>query len=382
MQADFTNVSGLYVHVPFCDGKCFYCGFYSRPYDADLAMRYLKALDAELALYPPFKAATVYFGGGTPSVLTAGQITELCGKIVRVFDPSSIREWTIECNPGSLWRDKLRAMARAGVNRISLGAQAFDNRLLRWLGRRHSVSDIIASVRSARAAGFENLNLDLIACAPGCTAAAWRHALEQAVALEPEHMSVYCLTAEENSRLAESVALGQTTTMDTDCELAFLEQASELLAAAGYRRYEISNYARPGFECRHNLDCWQGREYIGLGPAAASHAGTLRWTNLPDLATYLAALESGVAPPRTLDALTPETKALERIVFGLRTADGIDEYDAKPRLDVLERLMRDGLLQRSGGRWRLTLRGMNLADYVGAELLTGENPEQGMYNLS
>jgi oxygen-independent coproporphyrinogen-3 oxidase len=371
----------LYLHIPFCDGKCGYCAFYSVRYDAGLADRLLAALEKELILSREAgiapAAETVYSGGGTPSILSESQLERLCA-MIRAQVPAPPPEWTVEMNPGSVTASKLRIMVQAGVNRISLGAQAFDDRVLAAFGRRHSVADIVEAVTQVRRAGVENFGLDLIAGVPGFAAAVWREALDRAVALAPRHVSVYALTDEEGTRLNGAVARGETALLTDEEQLAALAAAEKVLTAAGYRRYEISNYAKPGFECRHHCACWRGGEYLGLGPAAASHVGLERWTNRPDLAAYLAALEQGRLPPRELDHLTPALKAMERVVFGLRMAEGISAAVAADYVPALRELRKKGLVTFRRRRWSLTARGRELADAVAVELMefiSGRNPE-------
>lgn len=370
----FENVRGLYIHIPFCTGKCFYCAFYSLPYKSGLAQKYLRALKTELKEYPRLKVETIYFGGGTPAVFSAPELQDLCSLVKENLCLTNLREWTVETNPESLTPDKLTLLAGAGVNRISLGAQSFNNDVLKWLGRRHSSADIHEAVHMIRTAGFDNFGLDLIACVPGFGRNVWRDTLQSAVALTPKHISVYALTAEEGSRLAGAVdSTPQINLLSEDEELEMLALAENILINEGYQRYEISNYAKKGYECQHNLACWRGEEYIGLGAAAASHAGLKRWINESDLAQYVDALEHGKNPPRATDILDGETKQIEKIVFGLRMAEGVSADDGGICLNALRRLQNEGLLKLANGRWRLTGRGKNLADYAGAELFAGVN---------
>ena len=436
----FKNVTGLYVHVPFCDGKCFYCAFYSVPYRGGLAAKYLSALETELEQYPSLEVETVYIGGGTPSALDPDELKTLLALIKSHIRADLVKEWTVECNPGSLTPGKLAILAQNGVNRISLGAQSFDDDTLKWLGRRHSAADIFDAVEMIKAEGFDNFGLDLIACIPGFKQDVWRKTLSAAIALKPKHISVYALTSEEGSRMAREAAEKQNSSLpDKNCsrprrgrsdrrsglnadgsgviplrpnrlaqgiagarrrdyagqaapgynpashnqinllsedeEIETLDLAENILTAEGYMHYEISNYARPGFECRHNLDCWRGGEYIGLGPAASSHAGLMRWTNLPDLGKHTEALERGDDPPREIDPLDPELKQLEMIVFGLRIAEGISKATGRIREEKLRELCREGLVADTGEGWRLSRRGFFMADYVGRELLAGRNAE-------
>jgi oxygen-independent coproporphyrinogen-3 oxidase len=378
-------ITGLYVHLPFCDGKCPYCAFYSERYTPALADAYLDALAAELAAagreYGPLRPATVYLGGGTPTLLAPAQLDRLAALLHGGADLGGVVEWTAEANPGSLDAARLAALLRMGVNRISLGVQAFDDATLRRLGRRHSAADVQAAIAALGGAGLRNWGLDLIACVPGVDAPAWERTLDAAVAAGPTHVSVYALTVEEGSELARRAGAGAFTALDDDAQLARLQRAEARLGAAGLARYEISNYARPGGECRHNLACWRGENYLGLGSAAASRVGARRWTNRADLAATLAAARAGRAPEREIEDLTPLQQAAERLVFGLRLQAGVRLDEVCGSLDAagagqpatwdrqLAALAAAGLTVGAAGVWRLTARGRELADHVAVELM-------------
>jgi oxygen-independent coproporphyrinogen-3 oxidase len=379
------GITGLYVHVPFCDGKCAYCAFYSVPFDRSLADRYLCALDHELARrvskFGRLRPRTIYFGGGTPTLLSADQTDRLCRVVRSRVSTNELKEWTVEANPGTVTAEELRVLAAHGVNRISIGAQSFDADALARLGRRHSVPDIREAVRRAAGAGFGNIGLDLIAAVPGVDMAGWKDTLRRAVALQPAHVSVYSLTVEEGTKLIRQARAGCFRALGEAAELAFLLTAEQALSRAGYRRYEISNYARPGFECRHNLACWRGEEYLGLGAAAASHVGGRRWTNAPDVAAYIAAAGRGRLPPADRETLTPLLRATERLVFGLRMAEGVDledicgeaglrgSPDERRWVSILERFERIGLVTRRCTHWSLSPAGRNVADGIARELM-------------
>ena len=368
------NITGLYVHVPFCDGKCAYCAFYSVRYEPALADRYLDSLERELAVLLPLAPETIYIGGGTPSVLSVRQIDRLCRLLRENVATRRLVEWSVEVNPGSVDTTKAATLAAAGVNRVSLGAQSFDDRILKILGRRHVAADTVKAITILRAAGITNIGLDLIACVPECARALWRKTLRQAVTLAPKHVSVYALTNEEGTRLNRLLSRGKTALLSDDEQLAMLDLAeTELTHAgfgqAGFVRYEISNYAQSGFECRHNVACWRGEQYVGLGPASASHVGLKRWTDRPSVNAYLAAIEAGRNPPRDVEVLTPALKRQERVIFGLRMAEGVASDVASGYQDVLNSLRADGLVNLRVGRWKLTTRGRNLADYVAVELM-------------
>lgn len=367
-----TRPAGIYVHVPFCDGKCDYCAFYSTAFEPVLADRWLAALESEMRCCPyeaPFEIDTIFIGGGTPPLLGPRRLERLCSILRDFFPLRPGGEWSIEANPGTLTRETLEVLAAAGVNRLSLGAQSFDDRVLHCLGRRHSAADITRAFNLAREAGFLNVGLDLIACVPGVGPKTWQRTLEQAIALRPEHVSVYSLTFEEGTRLCTRQDAARLRPKTDRAQLADLRQAENVLSQAGFCRYEISNYARPGFECRHNLDCWRGNDYLGFGPAAASCDGLLRWINVPDLVAYIGALQAGSDPPRELDKLTPMIRAAERMIFGLRIAEGVPLAAASGFARKLETLRVQRLVEQEAGCWRLTRRGLNLADAIAVELL-------------
>jgi oxygen-independent coproporphyrinogen-3 oxidase len=380
-----SEVESVYVHLPFCDGKCAYCAFYSVAGRADAIDAYLAALDTELALrtreLPGLAPRTIYIGGGTPTLLSGAQLGRLCALLARRLDLRRVEEWTTEANPGTLDDGLLAVLKQAGVNRISLGVQSLDDEVLARLGRRHTAAQAREACARIRRAGFRNWSLDLIACVPGVTPRQWGATLHAALALGSPHFSVYALTSEEGSRLAGQVRAGAVRLLDDEDQLRQLHAAERVLRAGGLMRYEISNYARPGFACRHNVACWEGRGYLGVGCAAASYVNHTRWTNAADLDAYLAALGAGRLPPLETEILTPGTEAVERMVFGLRQAEGVVPelilagagLTAGPLAahwwSTLDRLRAEGLVRRTGARWRLTARGRDLADHVAVELM-------------
>lgn len=383
------RIDGLYVHVPFCDGKCSYCAFYSVPYAAGQAQAWLGAVEKEAeqlaAEAGRIAPQTVYFGGGTPTLLPEAHIEALVQSIRRaLFEPDwSPRggiEWTVEANPGSLAPRLLRRLEAMGVNRISLGVQSLQDDALAMLGRRHRVSDVEFSVAAIRASGIENWGVDMIACVPGVEEESWAGMLRRVTAWEPKHVSVYALTAEEGAALTDAIHRGATALQDGERQLRMLAIAEETLGEAGFLRYEISNYAKPGFACKHNLACWQGGNYLGLGCAAASRVGHKRWLTAANLKSYVERLAADGKPDREVDLLTSETDAVERMVFGLRMTTGVDLVEIRRTTDcpdalvegwggILSRLSREGLVERQGCRWRLTPRGRDLADHVAVELM-------------
>lgn len=370
----------IYIHVPFCDGKCVYCGFYSEILEASSAGQYIEAVGKELDLqFSGRKPSpeTIYFGGGTPSILPETLLTRLLRTVTEKVPVGDIREWTVEANPGTLPASRLELLAKAGVNRISIGAQSFNDMVLKNIGRRHSVKDIGDTMRAVRRAGIENAGLDLIACLPGVDGKMWRETVAEAVKLEPNHISVYSLSVETGTMLEKQVSEGTIIMPEDEIVLETLDVAEEMLAKEGYGRYEISNYARPGCECLHNLSFWRGGDYLGFGPSASSRDGLSRWTNREETSRYISALGAGVAPPREEEAVSPDTDAAERFVFAFRLAEGVDLACFKPAdpdvpgkwKDVLGSLEGEGFVESRGDRWILTSRGKAMADHVAVELM-------------
>ena len=374
----------IYIHVPFCDGKCGYCAFYSIPYSAAAADRWVDAILGEMrGRLPVSRPApkTIYIGGGTPSVLARDQFAKLAAGFRAMLSFARLREWTVEVNPGSLTPALLRSLLEAGVNRFSVGAQALDDSTLRILGRRHGASDIRRTVRILKSAGIRNFGLDLISGIPGVDATTWSRTLAETVSMRPAHLSVYSLTLEPGTPLAGQAAAGVVRPADDSLHLDLLAEAERILGSAGCRRYEISNYALPGMACRHNLACWRGDDYLGFGPAASSRAHRTRRTNKPDLSQYLSAAEAGQDAPADAEELDSRTDLSERFMFTFRLAGGVsvDTFCRRfgpvpPALRRrwergLRRMENAGLLRCRSGRWQTTRRGRDMADTVASEFI-------------
>jgi oxygen-independent coproporphyrinogen-3 oxidase len=376
-------MSGLYIHVPFCVRKCGYCDFYSLAQPGDRAAPeaglFLAALDIELGRLPRrFRPETVFLGGGTPTELASGDLARLLDLVRRRVDLSRVVEWTCESNPGTLTREKALLLREAGVNRVSLGIQSFEPRNLSFLGRIHTAEDAEAGVRLLRECGHRNLNLDVIFGIPGGSMETVARDIERAVALEPDHIACYGLIFEEGTPLSTMRERGLVRPVEDDEEARQYEWIRAALARAGYRQYEISNYARPGRECRHNLLYWSAGEYIGLGPSAHSHWEGARWANERDLGRWARALLSGRDPRAFEERLEPEARAREALVMGLRRRDGWarEEFEAATGFDwralcgeAIERLSALGLLEEEGGRLRLAEKALFVSDAVLAELV-------------
>lgn len=368
-QAETQNsepVRYLYVHFPFCARVCPYCGFYKARGNAAEVGRFCEALICELQGAPALSPSTIYFGGGTPTALKAPQLEVILSAFHQRLDLSELREWTIEANPGSVSARKAALLKKFGVNRISLGVQSWDNDLLNLLGREHKAPQAEESFRIFREAGFSNISLDLMFALPGQTERQWQDSLQKTITLEPEHISTYCLTYEEDTEFLARFEGGEFSTHE-EREAGFLEMAMTMLERAGYEHYEISNYARPGFRSKHNQAYWRGADYVGLGPSAFSTRGFERWQNVADHHEYARRLFANESPVASLERLTPEMKRMERIALGLRTREGIVADIIW--LNRIHALSRAGLIQHNANRVSLTRSGKLVADSIAEELL-------------
>lgn len=368
---------GLYVHVPFCASTCDFCAFYQEAPTAGDVERYLDGVRVELALVSPERPVdTVFWGGGTPGLLAAKDLLEL-GRIVRSACGVDPAEWTIELAPGSVTEARLEALREAGVTRVSLGVQSFQPALLEALGRRHSREQILRAHERVRAAGFASVNLDLMFALPGQADEAWEADLDEALALGPDHLSTYCLTFEEDTRLWVKLSRGMVR-RDAEAEARLYEATWRRLEAAGYAQYEVSNFARSGHACRHNVNTWRMGEWIGVGPSAASQHRGWRGANVADLARWLDGLGRRERMTEDRCAVTPALLAEDALVFGLRMNDGVDLQGWKARVpdlpwetveETLHGLEAAGRLKTVGGVVRLTSAGRLIADAIGAEIM-------------
>ena len=316
------DVSGLYVHIPFCESKCTYCAFHSEPVQEHDTLRLIRAICRELSQADTHAVHTVYVGGGSPSCLPGSQLTDLVRTLVARCP--NVTEFTVECNPGQVSYAGLRQLHNLGVNRLSMGAQSFDDTTLKVLGRNHDADTIETAVHQARQAGFRNLSLDLISAVCGSTPITWQASLDRAIALTPEHLSVYALTLEPGTPLARAVTQGRQMALDESADRAMYEQAIDTLVRAGYQHYEISNFAKPGFACKHNLGTWQNQPYRGIGPSAASYTGDRRTQNVSNIEAYIRTMESGQSPVEDSISIAHTDRICETAVLNLRTRRGID----------------------------------------------------------
>ena len=423
----------LYLHIPFCLSKCRYCAFNSQPLPPGgcgrvpasagaLVHDYLEALRRELQLAAPAIPAgeslrSIYFGGGTPTILDPSCLCSLLSLSKRFFKWDESIEITVEANPATVTRAGLAKLRRAGVNRLSLGAQSFAASELQLLGRVHGAADIDAACRDARAAGFANLSLDLIYGLPGQTVDGWRENLQRALDLHPEHLSAYGLKLEEGTPLAEDVAAGRLPEGNEEEGVAMWYETQRLTSAAGFERYEISNYARPGRESRHNLAYWLNQPYLALGAGASGHVPAMRaqesvvssqesgarrrdwrsqsqpesddgrrttddqmarYTNYEDVASYIASVARGELPRAWEENQTPEQERADTVMMGLRLTGGLDRSAFQRRFghpfeffygNQLAIMERDGLMEESDAAVFLTERGLLLSNWVLAEFI-------------
>ena len=364
-----TGAKHLYLHIPFCLQICPYCSFYKDIAGPGKADPLVDAVIREAAIFGGRCAPqTIFIGGGTPTALSVSQLERLFNGLKRHLDFSEVTEFTIEMNPATVTGRKADLLRAHGVNRVSMGVQSWDPDLLKVLGRVHDAEQVRKSFAVLRAAGYDNLNLDLIYGVPGQTLAQWEQSLRSTIDLQPEHISAYCLTYEEDTEYFERLQRGEFRE-NSEQDAGFFERGVELLSAAGYAQYEISNYARSGRVCRHNVAYWEGADYLGLGPSAWSTVDHRRWQNIPDTAAYVRAVQAEIRPVSTEEYLPDETREAEIIAFGLRMNAGIDPARLTGNRELVKTLREEGLLEDHGPRVRLTARGRLLADEIAAELI-------------
>jgi oxygen-independent coproporphyrinogen-3 oxidase len=372
---------GLYIHVPFCRTRCHFCAFYLQIHRKDRAETYLTSLEREIRLHAEKNSlggrplTTVYFGGGTPTTLTADQLCHVLKLVHLSFGLEENAEVTVEAHPDTVTVGDLERLPHAGFNRISFGVQSMDDRELVHIGRRTAGYSASLAVEASRTAGFRDLNLDLIYGLPGQTRESWAASLEETIQLGPDHLSCYALTVEEDSHLHIGLKRGNLKEPDPEAQIDMEETAFQKLIAAGFERYEISNYCRPDHGCRHNLLYWQGGDYLGLGPSAQSYVNGIRFGNVDDLGAYHRGLEAGWLPITKPEHLTAEQRRREAVVFGLRLTAGVDRQlieaagpDSAWR-QTLNQLTQQRLLEGGSGRIRLTEEGRRFADSVAVALL-------------
>lgn len=371
----------LYIHVPFCVKKCAYCDFLSFPADEGTKRRYVEKLMEEMgtmgAVCRDNTVSTVFVGGGTPSILKGEWMEELFSVLRENFSLEPDAEISMEANPGTVTKEKLFSYRRAGINRLSFGLQSAKERELSALGRIHSFEDFLESFRAARECGFENINVDLMSALPGQTADSWMETLKRTAELSPEHISAYSLIVEEGTPFYEAYGseAGRKLLPDEETEREMYHRTKAFLRECGYERYEISNYAKPGFACLHNIGYWTGVPYLGLGLGAASYLNGKRFSGHGDMETYLA---SAAGTYENEVQLTKKDMEEEFFFLGLRLTKGVSLAEFKERFGedaaavypgVMERFVKEGAANLSDGRFFLTDYGMDVSNYVMAEFL-------------
>lgn len=375
---------GLYIHVPFCIRKCLYCDFISYPNNDEAVAKYLQGIVQEISLYQTQlspqqrQVETIFIGGGTPTILNTRDLEKILDAVYVNFEVISGAEITIEGNPGTVNWDSLRDIRGLGVNRISFGAQAFQDSLLASIGRIHFVQDIYDSVHMARKVGFDNINIDLMFALPGQTMGDWEESLSAAVNLDIEHISAYSLKIEEGTPLQILRDKGKLQLVDEDLELLMMERAQEILREKGYQHYEISNYAKEGYQCRHNLIYWHNQEYLGLGPGAFSRMENQRYNNYSVISDYCNKVEKGKLPIENRELLTKEMEISETVFLALRLAEGVNCDEFQKRFGVsftdlfgntIDKFIQQGLLKWQGDNLKLTQRGLPIANMIFSEFL-------------
>ena len=372
----------LYIHVPFCRQKCHYCSFISYEHREAAILPYLSALKKELAQRANGERLhSIYFGGGTPSSLSVKHISDILATINSLFILDKAAEITIEANPGTVDRVYLTELRKQGVNRLSLGVQSLNDSELVLLGRIHTAAEAKEAVCFARDSGFENLNLDLIYGLPGQTLLDWEHTLNKVLEMEPEHLSLYALSLEADTPMWQTINENRIPDIDHDLSADQYEVAEDILAVHGYQHYEISNWAREGRECHHNMVYWRNQPYLGVGAAAHSYLDGRRLANSNSLDTYMAAFANGARPAPDMDQkISPQLQLAETVILGLRLCEGVNLDNIRSRFGIdirawyrqqIGACVDYGLLEHADGHIKLTRRGRLLSNEVFWRFLPG-----------
>lgn len=379
MQRGSNFMAGIYIHIPFCKQACYYCDFHFST-STDNRNKMVDSIIKELSIQKSYlenqPVDTIYFGGGTPSILDAKEIDSILDTVVHHYSVSPNPEITLEANPDDLGKEKLQELRKAGVNRLSIGIQSFDDTVLKFLHRAHDALGAIDSVKLSREAGFENISIDLIYAIPGQSHEQWIKNIEQALLLKPEHLSAYSLTVEEKTVFGQWKKKNKITEVDDQIAAEQLEVLMNMLAAAGMEQYEVSNFCLPGFYSQHNSSYWKQTHYLGLGPGAHSYNGISRQYNISNNPLYIKALDEGKVPFEK-EILTKENKINEYIFTTLRTTWGCDlnilrgeyQFDLETvHATPLKFLLDAQLIEKKGSVIRLTKKGILLADKISSDL--------------
>lgn len=367
----------LYIHIPFCVKKCAYCDFLSGPANAETIEAYVQALICEIesleSMRDRYQVVTAFVGGGTPSVLRGEQIERIFMALREKFAMESVKEVTIEANPGTVTREKLQAYKRVGINRISFGLQSANNEELKKLGRIHTYEEFLESYMLAREEGVDNINIDLISAIPNQTVESWKSTVDKILKLQPEHISAYSLIVEEGTPFEKMYGENGNRKEELPSEeeeRMIYQKTKEWLKEAGYERYEISNYAKKGYACRHNLGYWERKEYLGLGLGASSLIGNVRFQNISEMKTYLQCADDKEKRIENREVLTKEEELEETIFLGLRKMEGILKKEVESFYgEQIKKMICQGFLEELEGRIRLTDKGIDISNYVFAEIL-------------
>lgn len=363
---------GLYIHIPFCVKKCKYCDFVSFDTCPEYKDKYVSALIRQIEENRGYKCDTIFIGGGTPTALSAGQLEKVLCAVRNNFDIDHDAEFSTEANPGTVTKEKLAVMKKYGINRVSLGVQSFNDAELAGIGRIHTARQAEETVRLLRESGFDNINLDLMTALPDQSAASLKNTLKRAVSLDPEHLSCYSLILEEGTPLYKAYVNGEFETAGDDEDREMYRYTCGFLQNAGYNQYEISNFAKPGYECRHNICYWTCGEYLGLGLAAHSYINGVRFYNTSDLNRY----EAGNFVESDRLELSQDDKIAEFMMLGLRMTRGVDENEFMRRFGIkidekfaFDKFISGGFMMHENGRYFFTPKGIDVSNSILCEFV-------------
>ena len=371
---------GLYLHIPFCRQRCDFCAFYLEIHREERADAFVQSLLHEIGLSAQQEVTvgrpiqSVYLGGGTPTVLTVAQLIAILSEIRNRFDLTPDCEVTVEGHPSTISEQDLVQLRQAGATRLSFGAESMEDGDLLRIGRPGAVSETITAMAKARSAGFTNINLDLMYGLPGQSLTSWENTLTHCLALQPTHLSCYALTVEQETRLASNIRLERSPAPDERLQIEMDEAAQRILSDAGYERYEVSNYAKPGHACRHNLLYWTNGEYLGFGPSAQSYLGGTRFGNVADLDAYNRSLTEGLLPIEERITLSKEEQLRDAVIFGLRLIQGIPSHNLHQHAlnyghsALTSQLLAQELIEQDGERSKLSAKGRLQADTIAEKL--------------
>ena len=373
---------GLYIHIPFCVTKCKYCDFNSFKIDLNEKIKYLNYLGEEMKLYKEEiknrEIDSVFVGGGTPSILNENEINILFEKIKENFNIKSNAEITMECNPGTLTLNKLKVMKKSGVNRLSIGLQAVQNHHLKYIGRIHTFEEFEKNYHDAKQMGFDNINIDLMYALPNQSREDWMESLEKVVKLNPTHISAYSLILEENTELFKMYERDEFNLLDENTDIEMYEYTIDYLKSHGYNQYEISNYAKDNFECKHNVLYWKCEEYVGIGASASGYFNGIRYNNICELANYEKMILEGEKPIEWEEKLSIKDEIEESIFLGLRMNEGIQISDFKEKYNFdfekeykneIEKLSKMELIEIDNNLMKLTQKGREISNSVFVEFI-------------